>query len=115
LVQFNVIQNFVAGLAELIETCCRHATMMAEDLAAAGYEILNDVKLNQVLVSFGGDNLTERIITGVQADGTAWCGGTRWHGRAAMRISFSSHATTDGDVAKTLDAILRVARSNSGE
>ena len=104
-----------AGLAELIETCCRHAAMMAEDLAAAGYEILNDVKLNQVLVSFGGDSLTERIIAGVQADGTAWCGGTRWHGRAAMRISFSSHATTDGDVGKTLDAILRVARSNSGE
>lgn len=103
-----------AGLAELIETGCRHAAMMAEGLAAAGYEILNDVKLNQVLVSFGTDGLTERVIAGVQADGTAWCGGTRWHGRAAMRISFSSHATTDGDVAKTLDAILRVAGSNSG-
>ena len=102
------------GLAELIETCCRHATMMADGLAAAGYEVLNDVKLNQVLVSFGGDGLTERVIAGVQADGTAWCGGTRWHGRAAMRISFSSHATTDADVTKTLDAILRVARANSG-
>jgi len=100
------------GLAELIETCCRHATMIAEGLAAAGYEILNEVRLNQVMVSFGGDSVTERVIAGVQADGTAWCGGTVWHGRAAMRISFSSHATKDADVAKTLDAILRVARSN---
>ena len=101
------------GLAELIETCCRHAAMMAQGLAGAGYEVLNDVRLNQVMVSFGDDERTERVIAGVQADGTAWCGGTRWHGRAAMRISFSSHATSDGDVAKTLDAILRVAQSNS--
>lgn len=102
------------GLADLIETCCRHAAMMAEGLAEAGYEVLNDVKLNQVMVSFGDDSLTERVIAGLQADGTAWCGGTHWHGRAAMRISFSSHATTDADVAKSLDAILRVARSNAG-
>ena len=102
------------GLAELIETCCRHATMMADGLTAAGYEVLNEVKLNQVMVSFGADELTERVIAGLQADGTAWCGGTHWHGRAAMRISFSSWATRDQDVAKTLAAIVRVARSNSG-
>ncbi|MDA1098289.1 MAG: pyridoxal-dependent decarboxylase [Proteobacteria bacterium] len=102
------------GLADLVETCCRHATMLAEGLSAAGYEVLNDVRLNQVMVCFGDDSLTERVIAGIQADGTAWCGGTRWHGRAAMRISFSSHATKDADVVKTLDAILRVARSNSG-
>jgi glutamate/tyrosine decarboxylase-like PLP-dependent enzyme len=100
------------GLADLIETCCRHATMMAAGLVAAGYEVLNDVELNQVMVSFGDDGLTERIIAAVQAEGTAWCGGTHWHGRAAMRISFSSHATRDGDVEGTLDAILRVARAN---
>jgi glutamate/tyrosine decarboxylase-like PLP-dependent enzyme len=64
------------------------------------------------MVSFGDDERTARVIEGLQADGTAWCGGTHWHGRAAMRISFSSHATTDADVAKTLAAILRVARSN---
>ncbi len=100
------------GLADLIETCCRHASMLAEGLAAAGYEVLNEVRLNQVMVSFGDDERTERVIEGLQADGTAWCGGTHWHGRAAMRISFSSHATTDEDVAKTLAAILRIARAN---
>jgi glutamate/tyrosine decarboxylase-like PLP-dependent enzyme len=101
------------GLAALIETCCRHAGMLAEGLVAAGYEVLNEVRLNQVMVSFGDDERTERIIAALQADGTAWCGGTHWHGKAAMRISFSSHATTDDDAAKTLAAILRVARSNS--
>ena len=101
-----------AGLADLIETCCRQASMLAEGLAGAGYAVLNEVRLNQVMVSFGDDERTARVIEGLQADGTAWCGGTHWHGRAAMRISFSSHATTDADVAKTLAAILRVARSN---
>jgi len=101
------------GLAELVETCCRHATMMAEGLIESGFEVLNEVNLNQVMVSFGDANRTRQIITALHQDGTAWCGGTEWHGRAAMRISFSSHATRDDDVHRTLDAIIRLARSNS--
>ena len=88
---------------------CRHAERFAEGLAAAGYEILNDVVLNQVLVSFGEAGETERVIAAVQADGTCWCGGTVWQGRTAMRISVSSWATTDDDVERSLAAILRVA------
>ena len=65
------------------------ATRFAEGLAAAGYEILNDVVLNQVLVSFGEPAATQRVIAAVQADGTCWCGGTVWQGRTAMRISVS--------------------------
>lgn len=103
-----------SGLADLIETCCRHASMLAEGLTAAGFEVLNLVRLNQVMVSFGDDERTDQVIAGLQADGGAWCGGTHWHGKAAMRISFSSHATTDTDVDKTLAAILRIARSNTG-
>ena len=41
------------GLADLVERSCRHAARFADGLSAAGYEILNDVVLNQVLVSFG--------------------------------------------------------------
>ncbi len=101
------------GLAELVETCCRHATMMAEGLIESGFEVLKKVNLNQVMVSFGDAKRTRQIITALHQDGTAWCGGTEWHGRAAMRISFSSHATRDDDVHRTLDAIIRLARSNS--
>jgi glutamate/tyrosine decarboxylase-like PLP-dependent enzyme len=99
-----------SGLAELIEGCCRHATRFAEGLAAAGHEVLNDVVLNQVLVSFGDDDTTRAVVTAVQEDGTCWCGGTTWHGRAAMRISVSSWATTADDVDRSLAAILRLAR-----
>jgi glutamate/tyrosine decarboxylase-like PLP-dependent enzyme len=98
-----------SGLADLVERCCRHAARFAEGLAGAGHEILNEVVLNQVLVSFGDDHTTEAVIAAVQDDGTCWCGGTVWQGRAAMRISVSSWATTSDDVERSLDAILRVA------
>ena len=98
-----------AGLTEMIERCCRHARRFAEGLQAAGYEVLNDVVLNQVLVSFGGAEATQRVIAGIQADGTCWAGVTVWQGRTAMRISVSSWATTDEDVERSLEAMLRVA------
>ncbi len=100
-----------AGLTDLVERCCRHAARFAAGLTAAGYEVLNEVTLNQVLVSFGDDAATRRVIDGIQAERTCWCGGTEWHGRVAMRISVSSWATTEDDVEHSLEAMLRVARS----
>jgi glutamate/tyrosine decarboxylase-like PLP-dependent enzyme len=97
------------GLAELIERTCRHARRFAEGLGASGYEILNEVAINQVLVSFGDPGVTRDVIAKVQADGTCWCGGTEWHGRPAMRISVSSWATTEEDVEMSLAAICRIA------
>ena len=76
---------------------------------AAGFEILNDVVLNQVLVSFGDAARTRRVIARVQEDGTCWCGRTEWQGRTAMRISVSSWATRDEDVDRSVAAILRAA------
>jgi glutamate/tyrosine decarboxylase-like PLP-dependent enzyme len=99
-----------SGLAELIDRCCRHAARFAKGLREAGYDILNEVQLNQVLVSFGSAEKTRRVITAVQEDGTCWCGGTVWQGHTAMRISVSSWATTEEDVEKSLAAIVRLAR-----
>jgi len=101
------------GVADLIERTCNHAARFATELRAAGYEILNDVVLNQVLVSFGDEEKTKRIINAIQAEGTCWCGGTVWKGRKAMRISVSSWATTEADVARSLDAMLRIAAAES--
>jgi glutamate/tyrosine decarboxylase-like PLP-dependent enzyme len=100
-----------AGIVELIERNCRQARRFAEGLAAAGFEILNDVVLNQVLVTFGDAERTLRVIAEIQADGTCWCGSTVWHGQTAMRISVSSWATTDEDVEQSLAAMIRLARS----
>jgi len=103
-----------SGLADLIERDCRHAARFADGLRAAGHAVLNDVVLNQVLVAFGDDATTRRVIAGVQQDGTCWAGGTVWQGRAAMRISVSSWATTEADVARSLAAIVRVADAQRG-
>jgi glutamate/tyrosine decarboxylase-like PLP-dependent enzyme len=100
-----------SGLAELVERCCRCANRFADGLSAMGFEILNDVVLNQALVSFGQPEVTERVIAGLQEDGTCWCGGTVWQGRHAMRISVSSWATMEADVDRSLEAILRVAHA----
>jgi glutamate/tyrosine decarboxylase-like PLP-dependent enzyme len=99
-----------SGLGELIDRNCRCATRFAAGLAGAGFEILNDVVLNQVLVSFGASEMTARVIAGLQEDGTCWCGPTLWQGRVAMRISVSSWATTEADVDRSLEAMLRIAR-----
>jgi glutamate/tyrosine decarboxylase-like PLP-dependent enzyme len=98
-----------SGLADLVERCCQYATRFAEGLTAAGYDVLNDVVLNQVLVSFGSPETTRRVIAAVQADGTCWAGGSEWQGHSAMRISVSSWATTQEDVEQSLQAIVRCA------
>lgn len=102
-----------SGLREMIERNCRQAKVFAERLRDAGFAILNDVVLNQVLVSFGSADDTRRVITDVQNDGTCWCGGTQWHGHTAMRISVSSWATTDEDVERSVTAMIRIARRES--
>jgi glutamate/tyrosine decarboxylase-like PLP-dependent enzyme len=99
------------GVADLVERCCAHASRFAAGLREAGYEVLNDVSLNQVLVSFGDDARTWRVIDALQREGTCWCSGTTWQGRAAMRISVSSHATSAADVEASLAAMRRVAEA----
>jgi glutamate/tyrosine decarboxylase-like PLP-dependent enzyme len=95
-----------SGLASLVERTCDHARTFADGLRAAGAEILNQVVINQVLVSFGSPGVTKEVIARVQRDGTCWCGGTEWRGQPAMRISVSSWATTADDVAVSLAAIV---------
>jgi len=104
-----------SGLREMIERNCYQAKVFAERLHKAGFAILNDVVLNQVLVSFGSAEDTRRVITDTQNDGTCWCGGTQWHGHTAMRISVSSWATTDEDVERSVTAMIRIARRESHE
>jgi glutamate/tyrosine decarboxylase-like PLP-dependent enzyme len=98
------------GVAALVERCCAQARRFARELEDSGFEILNDVVLNQVLVCHGEAETTRRLIAALQADGTCWCGATSWQGRAAMRISVCSWATTDDDVARSVAAMQRVAR-----
>jgi len=101
-----------AGVAALVERNCRQARRFADGLSAAGHRILNEVTLNQVLVSFGDAERTRRVMAAIQRDGTCYCSGTTWQGHTAMRISVSSWATTDEDVERSLGAIVRAAEAD---
>jgi glutamate/tyrosine decarboxylase-like PLP-dependent enzyme len=97
------------GLSELIDAGCAHARRFADGLRTAGHQVLNEVVLNQVLVSFGDGATTLEVIRKIQEEGICWCGGTVWQGQTAMRISISSWATTTKDVDLSLASILRAA------
>jgi glutamate/tyrosine decarboxylase-like PLP-dependent enzyme len=99
-----------SGVSEMVESNCRQARLFAEGLTKAGFTILNDVVLNQVLVQFGDADRTRKVIGAIQDDGTMWAGETVWQGKVAMRISVSCWATTDADVTRSIDAIVRTAR-----
>ena len=103
-----------SGVAELVERNCALARRAAELLSAApGVEVLNDVVLNQVLMRFGDDDaVTDRVIAGVQEDGTCWLGGTVWKGRRAMRLSVSNWSTTEADIERSVEAILAIASAS---
>jgi glutamate/tyrosine decarboxylase-like PLP-dependent enzyme len=98
------------GMAELIDRTCRHAQRFAAELRGAGHAVLNDVVINQVLVSFGPAERTHAVVSRLQEEGVCWCGSTEWQGQTAMRISVSSWATTDRDVDLSLQAIFRAAQ-----
>jgi glutamate/tyrosine decarboxylase-like PLP-dependent enzyme len=99
------------GVQDLVTRGCSLARRMAARLGEQpGIRILNDIVLNQVLVRFEDDarnNITPAVIQAVQRDGTCWLGGTMWAGEPAMRISVSGWATTEADIDRSADAIVR--------
>jgi glutamate/tyrosine decarboxylase-like PLP-dependent enzyme len=97
------------GVADLVERCCALARRCAAGLTVGGAEVVNDVVLNQVLVSCGDDGLTDRIVAEVQREGTCWLGATTWHGRRLLRVSVSNWSTTEDDIDRSVSAILRAA------
>ena len=98
------------GVAGLVERSCRLAGRFAGRMLDAGFEPLNQVVLNQVLVSFGEAERTDEVIAAVQADGTCWCGPTTWHGIRAMRVSVSGWSTTEEDIDRSAAAVIACAR-----
>ncbi len=98
-----------SGVAELVQRACDSAQVMAERLTDAGFEILNDVVLNQVLVRFVDGPTTERLLAEIHRDGRVWCGPTVWGGATAIRISVSSWRTTPTSAADAADVIVELA------
>ncbi len=99
-----------SGVAELVDGFCTHARSFADGIATIeGAEVLNDVDFTQVCATWGDDDRTRAVVAAMLADGTAWTTGSRWRGRAVLRVSVSNWSTTAVDVQATLDALRRAA------
>ncbi len=99
-----------AGVSRLVGGHVALARRFASGLADGGLDILNEVRLNQVVAACGDADATDRMITALQREGTCWCGPTTWHGRRAMRVSISNWSTTQSDVDRSIAAVLAAAR-----
>jgi glutamate/tyrosine decarboxylase-like PLP-dependent enzyme len=102
-----------SGVADLVQRASACAAVIAELLRVAGFEVLNDVVLNQVhnqvLVRYRDGATTERLVAAIQADGRIWCGVTTWRGETALRVSVSSWKTTTSDAQGAADVIAECA------
>jgi glutamate/tyrosine decarboxylase-like PLP-dependent enzyme len=101
-----------SGVADLVERCCALARRFGDQLAASGFDTVNEVVLNHVLVRLADDEATtDRIVDTVQRDGTCWLGATTWRGERLLRISVSNHTSTESDVDRSVEAIVRAAKA----
>jgi glutamate/tyrosine decarboxylase-like PLP-dependent enzyme len=98
-----------SGVADLVDRCCELARRFAAKLdAAEGFEVVNEVVLNQVLVRVGDESLTTRLEQAIHDDGTSWLGGTTWRGERLLRVAVSNWSTTPADVDLTVATLARL-------
>jgi len=99
------------GLADLVSGLSAHAATIGSSLSLVGANVLNNVVLNQVLVTGNSDESTAAWVDAIQADGTCWCGPTIWNGSPAMRVSVSGWPTTSDDIGTSIEAMIRCGRA----
>lgn len=103
------------GVDEMIVGFNQRARQFAALLREVpGFEVLNDVVFNQVLVQCETDELTRAVISNVQELRECWVGGSSWEGRAVIRISICSWTTTEDDIARSASSFreaLRMSRA----
>jgi glutamate/tyrosine decarboxylase-like PLP-dependent enzyme len=99
------------GIEALIDRCCRHAVLAGKLLEEHGFEVLNDVVLNQLVVTHPqNEHRLQEMTNRVCATGETWFGATHWQGRCGFRMSFSSWVTSDDDVKRSVKAIIKEAK-----
>ena len=87
------------GLDELVVRCCRCAARIDARLRAE--EGVDGFR------SRCGENISPAVAARFQREGVCWAGGTEWRGEPAVRISVSAWKTTDEDVDRSGESMLR--------
>ena len=103
------------GVDELVYGMHERALQFAEELGAAGFEILNDVVFNQVIVAPADkDAETDKILAAIQDSGECWVGGSVWQGKKVIRVSVCSWVTSPEDVSRSVQAFIKARDTISG-
>jgi len=95
-----------SGVDELVYGLHLRARQFADELDQQGFEIVNDVVFNQVLVACESETITTATIENVQQSGECWVGGTQWRQQSVIRISVCSWATTAADITRSVTAFV---------
>jgi glutamate/tyrosine decarboxylase-like PLP-dependent enzyme len=95
------------GIEELVDMLCARAQQFAGEIRAAGFEVLNDIEFNQVVVACHSEEETRKILTHIQQSGECWCGSGNWHQQPVIRVSVCSWATTAEDLSRTVRAFVK--------
>lgn len=104
------------GVAKQIDRHLSQAAWLAAQLRNAGFRVLNDVALNQVLIRCEDAATTLAVRAALNESGVAWVGGTSWGGEPAIRISLSSWRIQDENLGSLFDALsnARAVKIKSG-
>jgi glutamate/tyrosine decarboxylase-like PLP-dependent enzyme len=96
-----------SGVEELVDGLCERASQFAEEIKAMGFNVLNEVVFNQVLVTCGSPEETVATLSKLQQSGECWCGSGKWHNTPVIRVSVCSWATTEEDISRTVRAFVK--------
>jgi glutamate/tyrosine decarboxylase-like PLP-dependent enzyme len=99
------------GIKELVEGLHERAKQFAIEIRKEGFQVLNDVVFNQVLIACENDDITGRTLELIQQSGECWCGGEMWDKRKVIRVSVCSWATTSDDISRSVKAFVKAFRS----
>lgn len=90
------------GIDELVVGLHERAKQFAKELSENGFQILNKIVFNQVLVACETDFETEETLKNLQELRECWCGGSQWFDKKVIRISVCSWVTTEEDVTRSV-------------
>lgn len=92
------------GVSELVSGLYKRAAQFAAEISTEGFQVMNEVVFNQVMVACETDEITDATLQKIQSSGECWCGGAQWFDRKVIRISVCSWATSSEDISTTVKA-----------
>lgn len=104
------------GISEMIEGMHQRAVQFGAELKRVqGFQVINDIVFNQVLVCCATDEITELTMKRIQDQGECWVGGSTWNGVKVIRISVCSWATTEEDVLRSVGSFATALKEVKAE